>query len=177
MKVKSKALDHKEIKRILQRMVHEILEKNHDTDNLAIIGIRTRGVVLAKYIAEMINKIEDKEVFFGILDITLYRDDLSEIDEQPLVRSTEIPFDLNKKRIIFIEDVLFTGRTVRAGLDALIDLGRPDSIQLGVLIDRGHRQLPIQADFIGKTIPTARKETVKVNLQEIDGTEEVLILE
>lgn len=169
-------LDKKEIDRILNRIAHEILEKNQGIDHLAIIGIRTRGVFLAQRIAKIIESIEGVAIPVGILDITLYRDDLTEVLGHPIVRSTEVPFDVTKKKIILIDDVLYTGRTVRAALDAIIDLGRPACVQLAVLVDRGHRQLPIQADFVGKEIPTAKKEVIKVHLEEFEGRDEVVIL-
>lgn len=178
-KTKAKILTKAEITRVLQRIAHEILEKNRGVKDLAIVGIKTRGEYLAQRIAKYIKAIEGDEVLVGALDITLYRDDLTEIDSQPLVmvRSTDMPFDVTKKRIVLVDDVLFTGRTIRAALDALIDLGRPKSIQLAVLIDRGHRQLPIQADFIGKSVATAKKENIHVNLQVTDGEENVVIAE
>ncbi|MFH1846100.1 MAG: bifunctional pyr operon transcriptional regulator/uracil phosphoribosyltransferase PyrR [Candidatus Omnitrophota bacterium] len=175
-RIKAQALDSEGIKRILQRISHEILEKNQGVENLAVIGIRSRGAFLAKRIAENLKKIEKKQVPVGAMDITLYRDDLTEIAEQPVLRSTEIEFDITGKRIILVDDVLFTGRTVRCALDELIDFGRPANIQLAVLIDRGHRELPIRPDFVGKNIPTSKKESVEVRLKETDDTEEVLVL-
>jgi len=165
-----------EIKRTLVRIAHEIVEKNKGATNLALIGIRTRGVFLAKRLAQEIFKIEKKEIPVGILDITLYRDDLSLVARQPLVLKTEIPFDVSQKKIVLVDDVLYTGRTIRAAMDAIVDLGRPQVIQLAVLIDRGHRELPIRADYIGKNIPTSKKEIVKVKLKEIDGEEKVGII-
>ena len=171
-------LDKKEMTRMLKRIAHEIVEQNRGTKDLIIVGIKTRGDYLAKRITRYIKSIEKTEVPVGALDITLYRDDLTEIDAQPLVmmRSTDIPFDITKKRIILVDDVLYTGRTIRAALDALMDLGRPTSIRLAVLIDRGHRQLPIQADFVGKTIATSKREQVEVNLREVDKVENVIIV-
>jgi len=165
-----------EIKRTLVRIAHEIVEKNKGATNLALIGGRTRGVFLAKRLAQKIFKIEKKEIPVGILDITLYRDDLSIISRQPLVLKTEIPFDVSQKKIVLVDDVLYTGRTIRAAMDAIVDLGRPQVIQLAVLIDRGHRELPIRADYIGKNLPTSRKEMVKVKLKEIDGEDKVVIM-
>ena len=165
-----------EIRRTLIRIAHEIVEKNKGVDNLALIGIRTRGVFLAKRLAQEIFKIEKKEIPVGTLDITLYRDDLSLIARQPLVLKTEIPFDVSRKKIVLIDDVLYTGRTIRAAMDAIVDLGRPQVIQLVVLIDRGHREFPIRADYIGKNIPTSKKEIVKVRLKEVDGEDKVGIV-
>lgn len=176
MKLKSKVLDSAGVKRTLQRIAHEILEKNQGVENLVVVGIRNKGAYLAERIAKNIKTIEGKEVPVGAMDITLYRDDLTEIAEQPVVRSTEIKFDITGKKIILVDDVLFTGRTVRCALDELIDFGRPANIQLAVLIDRGHRELPIRPDFVGKNIPTAKDESVEVKLKETDDTEEVLIL-
>ncbi|MCM8795769.1 MAG: bifunctional pyr operon transcriptional regulator/uracil phosphoribosyltransferase PyrR, partial [Candidatus Omnitrophica bacterium] len=158
MKEKAKILDKESINRALMRIAHEILEKNKGTQDLCLVGIRNRGVYLAQRLAANIKKIENQDVPVGILDITLYRDDLTLIAAQPVVRKTEIDFDIKDKNLILVDDVLYTGRTVRAALDALIDFGRPNSIQLAVLIDRGHRELPIRADFVGKNIPTAQRE-------------------
>ncbi len=176
LEIKAKVLDEKGIKRTLQRISHEILEKNQDVGTLAIVGIRTRGAYLAERIAENIQQIEGKEVPVGALDITLYRDDLTEVSEQPVIRSTEIEFDLNGKQIILVDDVLYTGRTVRCALDELIDFGRPANIRLAVLIDRGHREFPIRPDYVGKNIPTAKQESVEVRLKETDDAEEVNVL-
>jgi pyrimidine operon attenuation protein / uracil phosphoribosyltransferase len=158
-------------------MAHEIIEKNKGVANLCLIGIRTRGVHIASRLAENIKKIEGKPVPVGTLDITLYRDDLTLIAYQPVVHKTEIDFDISGKDLVLVDDVLYSGRTIRAALDALIDLGRPRTIQLAVLIDRGHRELPIRPDFIGKNIPTAKNETVQVRLSEVDGADEVVIVE
>jgi pyrimidine operon attenuation protein/uracil phosphoribosyltransferase len=177
MREKAKILDKDAIARALMRIAHEILEKNKGTENLCLVGIRNRGVYLAKRLAECIKKIDDKDVPVGILDITLYRDDLTLIASQPVVRKTEIDFDINDRNLVLVDDVLYTGRTVRAALDALVDFGRPKSIQLAVLVDRGHRELPVRADYAGKNIPTSQKETVEVRLEDIDGREEVVIVE
>lgn len=174
--IKSRVLDAEGIKRTIQRIAHEIVEKNQGVENLVIIGIKSRGAYLAERIAKNIKEIEGKEVPVGALDITLYRDDLTEISDHPIVHSTEINFDITGKKIILVDDVLFTGRTIRCALDELIDFGRPSSIQLAVLIDRGHRELPIRPDYIGKNIPTARKESVEVRLNETDKLEEVVVL-
>jgi len=175
IKAKRQIMDEDGLKRVLIRIAHEIIERNRGAENLALVGIRTRGVYLAKRLAEQIRDIEGKDIPVGIMDITLYRDDLTAIGYHPLVRSTEINFDVNDKKIILCDDVLYTGRTIRAAMDQLIDLGRPRAIQLAVLIDRGHRELPIQADYIGKNVPTSRKERIMVRLKEIDDKEEVLI--
>lgn len=174
---KGKLLDEKQMHRTLRRLSHEIIEKNKNLNELAIVGIRTRGVYLASRIRDNIKKIEGIELPFGVLDITLYRDDLTLIAEQPQVKGTELNFDLNGKNIILVDDVLFTGRTVRCALDELIDFGRPKAIRLAVLIDRGHRELPIRADYVGKNIPTSLNEFVEVRVKEIDGRDEVVLLE
>jgi len=171
-----KMMDEKGFNRTLVRLSHEILERNKGAETLAIVGIRTRGEFLAKRLVQMIKDIEKTDIQIGFLDITLYRDDLREIFNQPVLKGTDIRFDVTGKNIILIDDVLFTGRTVRAALDELVDLGRPASIQLAVLIDRGHRELPIKADFVGKNIPTAFNEIVKVMMTEIDGQDSVLLV-
>lgn len=174
----SKILDKEAIHRAMLRIAHEILEKNKGTEQLCIVGIRTRGAFLAERLKEYIRQIEGKEVPVGLLDITLYRDDLTLVDTQPIVHETLISFDITGKKIILIDDVLFTGRTVRAALDALVDFGRPANIQLAVLIDRGHRELPIRADYVGKNIPTSLEQNVKVILEESDHTvDEVVVKE
>ncbi len=165
-----------EIKRALIRIAHEIVEKNKGVANLALIGIRSRGVFLAKRLAQEIYKIEKKEIPVGVLDITLYRDDLSTVIQKPLIINTEISFEITSTKIVLVDDVLYTGRTIRAAMDAVIDLGRPEIIQLAVLIDRGHREFPIRADYIGKNLPTSKKEKVKVRLKEKDGKDQVAIL-
>jgi len=177
MKEKVKILDKEAISRSIMRISHEIIEKNKGIADLCLIGIRNRGVYIARRLAECIKHIEGEEVASGALDITLYRDDLALASGQPLVRKTEIDFDINDKNLVLVDDVLYTGRTIRAALDALIDFGRPKSIQLAVLVDRGHRELPIRADFVGKNIPTSKKEIVEVRLEESDGSDEVLITE
>ena len=163
------------IRRALIRIAHEITEKNRGVENVALVGIRTRGVPLAARIAEEIQKIENVEVPVGSLDITLYRDDLTTMGYNPVIHGTEIDFDVTGKHIVLVDDVLYTGRTIRAALDAIIDMGRPNSIQLAVLIDRGHRELPIRADYAGKNVPTSRRETIEVALQE-EGKEDEVIL-
>src|SRR6184192_1965068 len=170
-------LDADRISRTLTRIAHEILERNRGVDELALVGIRTRGVPIAKRLARAIRDINRHDVPTGALDITLYRDDLMRhaVGPQPLVRRTDIPFSIDDKRILLVDDVLYTGRTIRSALDALIDFGRPRSIQLIVLVDRGHRELPIKADYVGKNLPTSLKQSVQVRLHEIDGADEVLL--
>jgi len=176
-KQKAVILDREGIRRALTRIAHEIIERNKGTENLALIGIRNRGVPLAARLAARILQIEGKEVPVGTLDITLYRDDLSTLANQPLVRQTEVHFPVAGKTIVLVDDVMFTGRTIRAALDAVIDLGRPRLIQLAVLVDRGHRELPIRSDYVGKNVPTSKKENVSVLLDETDGDEKVVITE
>ena len=173
---KANIMGENEIKRALIRIAHEIVEKNKGVTNLALIGIRSRGIFLAKRLAQEIYKIEKKEIPVGVLDITLYRDDLSTVIQKPLIINTEISFEITPKKIILVDDVLYTGRTIRAAMDAVVDLGRPEIIQLAVLIDRGHREFPIRADYIGKNLPTSKKEIVKVRLKEKDGKDQVAIL-
>lgn len=174
---KANILIKEEIARAITRISHEILERNKGPKDLAIVGIRTRGYVLAERISEAINRIDGTRLPVGALDITLYRDDLSVVSEQPVIHKTEIDFDIEGKNIILVDDVLYTGRTIRCALDALIDFGRPKSIQLAILIDRGHRELPIRADYVGKNLPTSQKELVQVKLEEIDGEDIVFIEE
>jgi pyrimidine operon attenuation protein/uracil phosphoribosyltransferase len=163
--------------RALTRIAHEILERNRGLEELALVGIRTRGVPIARRIARALKEINGDNVPTGALDITLYRDDLMRqpVGPQPVVRHTEIPFSIDDRKILLVDDVLYTGRTIRAALDALIDFGRPRAIQLIVLVDRGHRELPIKADYVGKNLPTSLKQSVQVRLQEIDGTDEIVI--
>ncbi len=177
MKVKAKVMDQRKITSTLKRLAMEVIERNRELKNAAIIGIRTRGVIIGERILKLIEKLEGIKLDFGILDITLYRDDLSTIGPNPVVKGTEIDFDVTGRDIILVDDVLFSGRTVRAALDSIIDFGRPKTIQLLVLIDRGHRELPIHADYVGKTLPTSKREIVEVRLKEIDGSDEVLIVE
>lgn len=177
MTPQSKIMDADHVRRAIMRIAHEILEKNKGTDRLCIIGIRNRGAVLADRIKDVIKDIENKDIAVGVLDITLYRDDLTTIANQPVVHETLIDFDITDKKLILVDDVLFTGRTIRAALDALIDFGRPASIQLAVMIDRGHRELPIRADFVGKNVPTSIDQDVKVVLTESDGKEDQVIVE
>ncbi|MDT3698252.1 MAG: bifunctional pyr operon transcriptional regulator/uracil phosphoribosyltransferase PyrR [Thermincola sp.] len=172
---KAVILDADGIRRALTRITHEIIEKNKGVENVALIGIRRRGVPLAERLVKRIAEIEGTVVPMGILDITLYRDDLTTITHQPVIHKTEIHFSVEGKIIVLVDDVLFTGRTVRAALDAIIDLGRPEAIQLAVLADRGHRELPIRADYVGKNVPTSRKEIVSVYLTELDKKEKAVI--
>jgi pyrimidine operon attenuation protein/uracil phosphoribosyltransferase len=171
-----RVLDAASIERSLTRIAHEILERNKSARPLGLVGVQTRGVPLARRLAAKLAAIDGVAPPVGRLDINLYRDDLSRIAEHPVLRETEIPFDLDARAIVLVDDVLFTGRTVRAALDALMDLGRPRHIQLAVLIDRGHRELPVKADFVGKNLPTARSELVEVRLVETDGDDEVVIV-
>ena len=168
-------LDSESIRRATTRIAHEILERNKGTENLALVGIRSRGVHLARRIGATIEAIEHVAVPLGIVDITLYRDDLSRAEQTPQVRGTEIDFPIDGRVIVVVDDVLYTGRTIRAAMDALMDFGRPGRIQLAVLVDRGHRELPIRADYVGKNLPTARHEDVRVRLNEVDGVDEVLV--
>jgi pyrimidine operon attenuation protein/uracil phosphoribosyltransferase len=170
-------MDADRIGRTLTRIAHEIVERNKGVDDLALVGVRTRGVPLARRLARALREITSEEVPTGALDITLYRDDLMRhaVGPQPVVRRTEIQFSIDNRKILLVDDVLYTGRTTRAALDALIDFGRPKAIQLVVLVDRGHRELPIKADYVGKSLPTAPDESVQVRLQEIDGTDEVVL--
>ena len=170
-------MDADRIARTLTRIAHEIVERNKGVDDLALIGVRTRGVHIARRLARSLKEITGDDVPTGTLDITLYRDDLMRhaVGPQPLIRRTEIPFSIDDKRILLVDDVLYTGRTIRAALDALIDFGRPKAIQLVVLVDRGHRELPIKADYVGKNVPTSRLQSVQVRLAEIDGRDEVEI--
>jgi pyrimidine operon attenuation protein / uracil phosphoribosyltransferase len=177
METKKRLLDGARMSRAFRRLAIEIVEHNRGIDNLVILGIRSRGVPIGERIARQIEEMEGSPVAFGILDITLYRDDLTTIAPQPVVKPTKLPEPIDDKVVVLVDDVLYTGRTVRAALDALIDFGRPRAVQLAVLIDRGHRELPIHADFIGKTVPTDRQEVIKVKMAETDGEDEVLLLE
>ena len=174
---KNVIMDAEAMRRAIVRIAHEIIEKNKGVENIIMVGIRTRGVPLAQRIAKEIENIEDVKVPVGFLDITLYRDDLSTLDYNPIVHGTELDFNISGKVIILVDDVLYTGRTIRAALDALIDMGRPKAIELAVLIDRGHKELPIRADFVGKNVPTAQKEIIDVTLNESDEVDEVIISE
>ena len=170
-------IDADRMARTLTRIAHEIVERNQGVEQLAVVGIRTRGDVIARRLARSLFEITHEQVPTGALDITLYRDDLMRhtVGPHPVVRKTEIPFSIDDRKIVLVDDVLYTGRTVRAALDALIDFGRPKAIQLVVLVDRGHRELPIKADYVGKNLPTSLRESVRVRLQETDGIDEVVI--
>jgi pyrimidine operon attenuation protein/uracil phosphoribosyltransferase len=173
---KSRVMDEAAIEKALIRIAHEIVEKLKTTDDLIIVGIRTRGAYLAERIVDRIREISGVSVPLGILDITLYRDDLTAVASQPVVHSTEIPFDLTGRRVVLVDDVLYTCRTMRAAIDGLMDFGRPSLVQIAVLVDRGHRELPIRPDYVGKNVPTSMDETVDVEINEIDGKEQVRIL-
>lgn len=177
MKEKAMIMDERSIRRAVTRIAHEIIERNKEVDDIALIGVKTRGVPIAKRIAQKIKEIEGQEVPVGELDITLYRDDLSEKSEQAVVNGSDIDFSVSDRIIILVDDVLYTGRTARAAMDAVMDRGRPRMIQLASLIDRGHRELPIRADFVGKNVPTSKLELIKVSLMETDGKEFVSINE
>ena len=176
MDIKAKLIDDEGFVRTITRLAHEILERNKGSKNLVLVGMRTRGEFLAERIFQKIKEIDKSEPNFGVLDVTLYRDDFRTRLKQPEIGVTNITFDINEKDVILIDDVLYTGRTVRAALDALMDLGRPNTIQLCVLVDRGHRELPIRADFIGKNIPTSINEEVRVRLKEIDEEDAVYLI-
>ncbi len=168
-------LNSSDIERALVRIAHEILERNKGASNIAFVGIKTRGVPLAQRLARIIKGMEQVDIPVGSLDITLYRDDVSSLSFRHVVQQTYVPFDITNRHVILVDDVFYTGRSIRAALDALIDLGRPDTIQLAVLIDRGHRELPIRADFVGKNIPTARTEEIRVFLSETDAVDKVVV--
>lgn len=179
MSQKAIVLDEQAIRRALTRIAHEIIEKNKGIEGCVLVGIRTRGIYLAKRLAERIEQIEGANIPVGELDITLYRDDLSKVtsNEEPLVKGSEIPISITNQKVILVDDVLYTGRTVRAALDALVDIGRSSSVQLAVLVDRGHRELPIRADYVGKNIPTSSSERIVVELSEVDEHEHVSIFD
>lgn len=172
---KAEIMDESGIKRAVIRISHEIIEKNKGIEDLVLIGIQRRGVPLAKMIAEKIKDVEGKIVPVGILDITLYRDDLSTLAEHPIIKGTQIDFQISGKKVVLVDDVLYTGRTVRAAIDAVMDIGRPKMIQLAILIDRGHRELPIRADYVGKNVPASKNEIIHVKLVEVDKINEVTI--
>ncbi|HSY63515.1 MAG TPA: bifunctional pyr operon transcriptional regulator/uracil phosphoribosyltransferase PyrR [Terriglobales bacterium] len=177
LKEKSQLMSASEIERTLVRLVHEIIEKNNGATDLGLVGIRRRGVFLAQRLGQMIGRIEKTQVPVGTLDITLYRDDLSTVGASPVVQKTEAEFPITGKNIVLVDDVLYTGRTVRAAMDALFKQGRPKQVQLCVLIDRGHRELPIEATFVGRKVQTTQQEIIEVQLREIDNTEKVLVVE
>jgi pyrimidine operon attenuation protein/uracil phosphoribosyltransferase len=174
---KAVILDAASVERALRRIAHEIVERNGGTDALLLVGIRRRGVPLAQRIAATIQSLESRPVPLGSLDITLYRDDLTQRSDRPQVQRTDVPVDVSGRTVVLVDDVLYTGRTVRAALDALMDLGRPARIQLAVVVDRGHRELPIRADYVGKNVPTSRQEVVEVRVREVDGRDEVAVLQ
>ena len=177
MREKAQILDGPGISRALTRIAHEVLERNKGTDGVVLVGLRSRGIELARRLSRKIKEIEGVEVPVGALDVTLYRDDLGKVGVQPVVRRTEIPFTVDEKKVVLVDDVLYTGRTIRAAMDSLMDLGRPRLIQLAVLVDRGHRELPVRADYVGKNVPTSQQEQVQVLLEEDDGVDRVVILE
>jgi len=177
MKFKAQIMTEEDVNRVLVRISHEILEKNHGSQSLCLIGIKTRGIPLAYRLAQNIKKIDDSEIDVGELDITLYRDDLSMVSKNPVVSQTKIPFSVEGKTVVLVDDVIFTGRTARAALEAIMEVGRPAKIQLAVLIDRGHSELPIKATYVGKNIPTSQNEVISVHLFENDGYTDVCINE
>jgi len=177
LREKAQIMSASEIERTIVRLAHEIVEKNNGAEDLGLVGIKRRGVPIAQRLSKILQRIEKVEVPVGTLDITLYRDDLSTVGHRPEVRPAAMEFDIRDKNIILVDDVLYTGRTIRAALDALFDHGRPRRIQLAVLIDRGHRELPIEAGFVGRKVPTSANEIVEVNLKETDGAEKVLLAE
>lgn len=174
---KATLMDEANIRRAIMRISHEIIEKNDGLDNVCLIGVQRRGVPMAKEIRDNLLKVEGVDVPIGILDITFYRDDLSKLNAHPVVNGTHIPFDINNKKIVLVDDVLYTGRTVRSAIDAIFDMGRPAAIELAILIDRGHRELPFRADFIGKNVPTSKHEMISVQFKEVDGNDQVLLCE
>jgi len=176
-RIKAKVIDAEGLQRTITRLAHEIIERNRGTENVVLVGIRTRGVALAERILGKVKAISGNAVPLGVLDITLYRDDVLRRLKQPEVRRTEIPFEIDDRNVVLVDDVLYTGRTVRAALDALMDFGRPARIQLAVLVDRGHRELPIKADYVGKNIPTSVGEEVRVRMMEVDGEDGVYLVE
>lgn len=177
MKLKAQIMDEAAMKRALTRIAHEIVERNKGVENLVLVGILRRGEPIARIIRENIQKIEGVELPWGSIDIRFYRDDLSELTENPVVRKTQLPFDVTNKDVVLVDDVLYTGRTARAAIEAVFSCGRPRSIQLAVVVDRGHRELPIRADFVGKNVPTSRREIVAVRLKETDGKDVVDLME
>jgi len=177
MKIKSKIADKEGLDRIITRIAHEILEKNKGSKNLVLIGMRTRGEFLARRLRDKLLSIEGIELPLGVLDVTLYRDDFRTRIKQPQVSVSDITFDVNEKDVILVDDVLYTGRTVRSALNAIMDLGRPRSIQLCILVDRGHRELPIRADYVGKNIPTSQNEEIRLKVEEVDGEDAIYLIE
>lgn len=177
LEFKADIMDEQGVRRALRRVAHEIIENNRGVEGLTLVGIQRRGVVLARMLQEMIEEVEGVRLPMGVLDITFYRDDLSSLTEHPVVNTTDLPFQVENARIIMVDDVLYTGRTARAAMDALMDAGRPGKVQLAVLVDRGHRELPIRADFVGKNVPTSLSERIGVNVTEYDGENSVRLFE
>ena len=177
MKLKAQILDEAGLNRALMRIAHEILERNKGAENLRLVGVRRRGGPIARRIAENILRIEGQEILVGSIDISFYRDDLSKLNEAPLLRRTELPFDVNDRDVVLVDDVIYTGRTARAAIEAIFSCGRPRSIQLAVAVDRGHRALPIRPDYVGKNLPTSRQELVEVRLPEFDGETGVFLMD
>ena len=177
LREKAQLMDAQDLNRVIRRIAHEMVEHNKGTDNMMLVGIHRRGVYLARRLQKLIEEAEGQKVPCGELDITLYRDDLTTLAEQPIVHSTRMPMDISGRHLFLVDDVLFTGRTVRAALEALVDLGRPQIVQLAVIIDRGHRELPIHADICGKHVPTSKNEVIEVKVAELDGKDEVVICE
>ena len=177
LKEKAKLMSSDDLNRVIKKIAHEMVEQNKGTENMILVGIHRRGVYLARRIQKIIEEIEGVKVPCGELDITLYRDDLTMLFEQPMVHSTRMPQDISGKNIFLVDDVLYTGRTVRAALEALVDLGRPSSVKLAVIIDRGHKELPIHPDICGKNVPTSKNEVIEVKVTELDGKDEVVICE
>lgn len=174
--MRARVMDADALRRAVTRIAHEIVERNQGVQDLALVGIQTRGAFLAQRTAKAIEEIEGESVPVGVLDITLYRDDIHSIADQPVVNESDLPFDVQEKTIVLVDDVLYTGRTIRAALDEIIDFGRPKGVQLAVIVDRGHREVPIRADYVGKNVPTSESEIIAVNMVEKDGSDEVLIL-
>ncbi|MCD8233980.1 MAG: bifunctional pyr operon transcriptional regulator/uracil phosphoribosyltransferase PyrR [Cloacibacillus porcorum] len=177
LREKAKLMNAQDLNRVIRRIAHEMVEHNKGTDNMVLVGIHRRGVYIARRLQNLIEEAEGAKVPCGERDITLYRDDLTTLSEQPIVHSTRMPVDISGKHLFLVDDVLFTGRTVRAALEALVDLGRPQIVQLAVIIDRGHRELPIHADICGKNVPTSKNEVIEVKVEELDGKDEVVICE
>ena len=177
LEFKADIMDEQGVRRALRRIAHEIIENNRGVEGLTLVGIQRRGVVLARMLREMIEEVEGVKLPMGVLDITFYRDDLSILAEHPVVNTTDLPFQVQNAKIIMVDDVLFSGRTARAAMDAICDLGRPALIQLAVMVDRGHRELPIRADYVGKNVPTSRQEMIEVNIMECDGFNAVNLID
>ncbi len=177
LREKAQLMDAQDLNRVVRRIAHEMVEHNKGTDDMVLVGIHRRGVYIARRLQKLIEEAEGRKVPCGELDITLYRDDLTALAEQPIIHSTRMPADIAGKRVFLVDDVLFTGRTVRAALEALVDLGRPQIVQLAVIIDRGHRELPIHADICGRNVPTSKNEVIEVRVAELDGKDEVVICE